>query len=123
MEPVADCDMETFLSRNSFSLADFICIRQAFGCLCAAIMYLQEKQCRHRDIKPGNILVKGSKVFITDLGIARDWTGKVRSTTTGFAGAFSHDYAAPEVANHQPRNSKSDIWSLGCVFLDMVVSN
>jgi serine/threonine protein kinase len=122
MEPVADCDMDAFLNRSDFSPADFVCIRQAFGCLCSAILYLQEKQCRHKDIKPHNILLKGAKIYITDFGIARDWTQKGRSTTTGAAGAFSPEYAAPEVVEQQPRNSSSDIWSLGCVFLDMVVS-
>ncbi|OTB11254.1 hypothetical protein K445DRAFT_219031 [Daldinia sp. EC12] len=29
-------------------------------------------------------------------------------------------YCAPEVFENHPRNSKSDIWSLGCVFLEMV---
>lgn len=30
-------------------------------------------------------------------------------------------YCAPEVAEHNPRNTSSDIWSLGAVFLEMVV--
>lgn len=29
-------------------------------------------------------------------------------------------YSAPEVIAKQPRNSSSDVFSLGCVFLDMV---
>jgi serine/threonine protein kinase len=28
-------------------------------------------------------------------------------------------YCAPEVADHEPRNTSSDIWSLGVVFLEM----
>jgi serine/threonine protein kinase len=28
-------------------------------------------------------------------------------------------YCAPEVANYEPRNTSSDIWSLGVVFLEM----
>jgi serine/threonine protein kinase len=30
-------------------------------------------------------------------------------------------YCAPEVANHDFRNTSSDIWSLGVVFLEMIV--
>jgi len=122
MEPIADCDLSAFLSRSSFSTSDYSCIRQAFGCLCAAVLYLQEMKCRHRDIKPHNILLKGSTFYITDFGIARDWSGESRSTTGGQPGAFSIHYAAPEVAAYEPRNTSSDIWSLGCVFLDMTVS-
>lgn len=29
-------------------------------------------------------------------------------------------YCSPEAANFEPRNSSSDIWSLGCVFLELV---
>ncbi|KAF2466883.1 uncharacterized protein BDR25DRAFT_235764, partial [Lindgomyces ingoldianus] len=31
-------------------------------------------------------------------------------------------YAAPEVSKYALRNSSSDIWSLGCVFLEMWTS-
>jgi len=31
-------------------------------------------------------------------------------------------YAAPEVAEWEARNEAADIWSLGCVHLDMLVS-
>ena len=29
-------------------------------------------------------------------------------------------YCAPEVAQHEPRNTMSDIWSLGVVFMEMI---
>ena len=122
MEPIADCDMEFFLNKPALSQADVTCIRQAFGCLCAAIIYLQEKQCRHKDIKPRNILVKSGRIFITDFGIARDWSGKSKSITTGVIVECTPEYAAPEVIDRQPRGSPADMWSLGCVYLNMIVS-
>ena len=122
MEPVADSDLLVFLSQTSFHQAEYDCIREAFGCLCAAIIYLQRQNCRHKDIKPENILVKQRKVYITDFGIARDWKALGKSTTTGDIGPISKSYAAPEVVAREPRNSSSDIWSLGCVYLDMIVS-
>ncbi|KAL8733073.1 MAG: hypothetical protein Q9181_003711 [Wetmoreana brouardii] len=120
MKPLAECDMLSFLSRPSHTIANFNCIRQAFGCLCAAMIYLQEQSIRHKDIKPKNILVDKAKVFITDFGLARDWTGKGRSTTTGVVNGRTDAYAAPEVFDESPRNSSADVWSLGCVYLDMV---
>ncbi|KIW91163.1 uncharacterized protein Z519_08058 [Cladophialophora bantiana CBS 173.52] len=81
---------------------------------------LQEQRCHHKDIKPGNILVKAGKVFITDFGIANDWSDKTRSTATGQILSFSLPYAAPQVLDFKPRNTASDMWSLGCVYLDMV---
>lgn len=122
MEPVADSDLRAFLSQTSFYPAEYDCIREAFGCLCAAIIYLQRQNCRHKDIKPENILVKQRRIYITDFGIARDWKALGKSTTTGDIGPISKPYAAPEVIAQEPRNSSSDIWSLGCVYLDMIVS-
>ena len=73
---------------------------------------------RHRDIKPENILVKNDRVYLTDFGIALDWESLGRSTTTEDAGK-TWIYCAPEVAHYERRNLSSDIWSLGCVFLEM----
>ena len=119
MEPVADMNLLEFLSQTSFNPGEYESIREAFGCLCAAFMYLQRQNCRHKDIKPQNILVKERKVYVTDFGIARDWKALGRSTTTGDIGPVSKAYAAPEVILQEP---SSDIWSLGCVYLDMIVS-
>jgi serine/threonine protein kinase len=51
--------------------------------------------------------------------LARDSTDATGSTTEG-ASSLTPRYCAPEVAAWEPRNSSSDIWSLGCVFLEMV---
>ena len=122
MEPVADLDLAKFLSQTSYLPAEYDCIRQAFGCLCAALVYLKSQRVRHKDIKPENILVKQRKVFLTDFGLAMDWKTLGRSTTTGAHGPISRRYAPPEVMKDEPRNTSADIWSLGCVYLDMVVS-
>jgi serine/threonine protein kinase len=94
-------------------------LRTFFGCLCNGLQYLHQSQIRHRDVKPQNILVKGSTVLWTDFGISLDWEGMSRSTTTTDS-AKSPVYCAPEVAHFEARNSSSDIWSLGCVFLEMI---
>ena len=110
MDPVADSDLLTFLSQTSFHPAEYDCIREAFGCLCAAYIYLQRQNCRHKDIKPENILVKQRKIYITDFGIARDWRALGRSTTTGVdIGPISKSYAAPEVIALEPRSSSADV--------------
>ncbi|CAH0045672.1 unnamed protein product [Clonostachys solani] len=120
MDPVADCNLESFLStfnhsepNNRMMLANF------FGCLASALMYLHyEVGIRHKDIKPQNILVKKDRVILTDFGISLDWSKQGHSTTQEEA-RRSPKYCAPEAARDQPRNRKSDIWSLGCVFLEM----
>jgi len=120
---VADCDLKAFLKRNPFPKDDLLLLRGFFGCLCSAVLYLHNSKCRHKDLKPENILVYMNKVLITDFGTARDWSEQSRSTTTGRSGAYTLGYAAPEVVLHEPRNSSSDIWSLGCIYLDMTVQH
>ncbi|CAI6339858.1 unnamed protein product [Periconia digitata] len=117
ISPVADCDLEEYLrtpmTDNKRSL-----LATSFGCLTSAINYLHQIKIRHKDIKPRNILVKDHHVYVTDFGISLDWADNSRSTTTGFT-VKTIKYCAPEVVDNLPRNSTSDIWSLGCIFLEI----
>jgi serine/threonine protein kinase len=121
MSPVADCDLRVFLTQSPFPHNLLSCLRSFIGCLCAAVSYLHSQKCRHKDLKPGNILVKGDVVLISDFGTSRNWSDRSKGTTTGESGPFTPGYAAPEVVAWEARNESSDIWSLGCVFLDIVV--
>ncbi|XTI94105.1 hypothetical protein V2W45_1321650 [Cenococcum geophilum] len=116
MSPVAEMDLAKYLS---IAGPDYSTLRTYFGCLTAALKYLHDNFIRHKDIKPQNILVDHGKVLLTDFGLSRDSSG-VGSTTSGLT-SMTPRYCAPEVAAFNPRNESSDIWSLGCVFLDMFV--
>lgn len=96
-------------------------LRQFYGCITSAIAYLHRERFRHKDIKPGNILVRRGEVFVTDFGLALDWSELTKSKTRGPAGAISVQYVAPEVMEETVRGSSADMWSLGCIFLDMTV--
>ncbi|KAF2233283.1 kinase-like protein, partial [Viridothelium virens] len=96
-------------------------LRNFFGCIASAVDYLHSQNIRHKDIKPQNILVKDTKVYITDFGTSRMWIKDDTDTTEGTVSAFTQRYSAPEVIHSQKRNKSADIWSLGCVFLEMAV--
>jgi len=49
-----------------------------------------------------------------------DFSDDSVSTTTGRPSAWTIRYSAPEVLDSEPRNRASDIFSLGCVLLEMV---
>ncbi|CAD6591643.1 MAG: hypothetical protein ASARMPRED_005519 [Alectoria sarmentosa] len=118
MSPVADCNMADFYDRCAAEPEKLKLLRGFYGCLASGLSYLHSTKIRHRDIKPENILVKGSDVYLTDFGISLDWESFSRSTTTDDSGK-TWIYCAPEVAYYQKRNSSSDVWSLGCVYLEM----
>ena len=142
MSPVADTDLATYNKR----LCDYIHIikthksatlrhgqdqsaiaemssslRTYYGCLTAALIYLHDQNIRHKDVKPQNILVSKGNILFTDFGLSRDFGDDIGSTTSGLTPA-SPRYCAPEVASYEARNTSSDVWSLGCVFLEMTAA-
>jgi serine/threonine protein kinase len=119
MSPVADCNLAEFFLLAHGSTDKKSLLRSYFGCLARALEYLHNKRVRHKDIKPQNILVRQDRVLFTDFGISLDWSDLAQSTTTGET-VKSPKYCAPEVSASEPWNSSSDIWSLGCVFLEMI---
>ena len=118
MSPVADCNMAEYYVLVLKDPAQLDNLRRFYGCLAKGLEYLHQEKIRHRDIKPENILIKDNCVHLTDFGISLDWESLSRSTTADDSGK-TWIYCAPEVAALQSRNSSSDIWSLGCVFLEM----
>lgn len=118
MAPVGDCNLYEYYDLARDSPDKLSLLRSFFGCLTNALQYVHSIKIRHRDIKPQNVLVKGERVFLTDFGIALDWENLSRSTTTADS-AKTVVYMAPEVARYEKRNTTADIWSLGCVFMEM----
>jgi len=121
MSPVAECNLTKFFDSTLAGPDEKSLLRTFFGCLANTIYYLHyEANIKHKDIKPENILVQRGGVFVTDFGISHDWSETLRTTTWGPT-AKTPMYCAPEVTDEEKsRRSSSDIWSLGCVFLEMV---
>jgi beta-lactam-binding protein with PASTA domain len=72
----------------------------------------------HRDVKPENILVTtDGRAKVTDFGIARAKEAAVK--TGGLLGTVA--YVAPEQARDGEIDSRSDIYSAGCVLYELLV--
>ncbi|KAJ5383095.1 hypothetical protein N7517_001006 [Penicillium concentricum] len=119
MHPVAEQDLRHYLGK--VGSANHAEMRTFFGCLTTGLRFLHDHQIRHKDIKPGNILVDKGRIFFTDFGLSLDFEDATGSTTVGMVNYSTARYCAPEVALSEPRNTSSDIWSLGVVFLEMIV--
>src|SRR3954447_14536157 len=88
--------------------------------VCDGLAYAHERSVVHRDIKPGNIMVlKNGDVKIVDFGIAH--IGNRTVTRTGQL-LGSLPYMSPEQISGKQVDARTDIFSLGVVFYQLLTS-
>jgi serine/threonine protein kinase len=122
MRPLAECDLETLLERD-----EPLTLRQGhlgwkwIGCLASTLAFIHSKGIRHKDIKPRNILVSGERILFSDFGSSHAFQDDGESTTEGPAFGHTIIYCAPEIVVEAKRNRSADVFSLGCVFTELIL--
>jgi len=84
------------------------------------VEYMHSKKIIHRDLKPHNILCfeeDGMRFKLCDFGLSKPYTDQGCQSPR----AVTPWYRAPEICLQNPKyTQKSDMWSIGCIFYEML---
>lgn len=86
-----------------------------------ALNYSHEAGIVHRDIKPANIMVTtAGAVKVMDFGIARALSDSAATMTQTQAVVGTAQYLSPEQARGETVDSRSDLYSAGCLLFELL---
>ena len=101
------CD-DSLLTAFQTGPMTLVAVRKAATETASGLQALHARGMLHRDIKPGNLLLKDGVTKIGDFGLVTD------NLILGYGSAVGYlDHLAPEVHDHGPTSVQSDVWALG----------
>ncbi|KAF2442661.1 kinase-like protein [Karstenula rhodostoma CBS 690.94] len=128
MQPVGEYDLQTFMDIGDTlnpEVFDKSWIKQWYMCLLSALAYMHSRRVHHDDIKPSNLICRRGRIYFTDFSSSRRLEADDETSTTSEAIA-TRLFAAPESfrgEENEPlsHGSKTDVFSLGLVFVELLV--
>lgn len=115
---------------NIFGFTDKKLAYLYFGKILEAVQEMHSRGIVHRDLKPENIMVcsETGQLKIIDFGSAKDVVEKVQSKGNSSTGRMYYEhfmgtpnYMAPECIHNKSSDKASDIYSLGCIFYNLLM--
>ena len=116
MEFIDAVDLGERLESKSITLEFSLALVEQIG---SALQYLHEQGIVHRDVKPGNILVKeDGHAILADFNLIFDESATALTATGHIVG--TPQYLAPEQWTGSEANVRSDVYSLGRVLYELL---
>eukprot|EP00892_Ulva_mutabilis_P004300 jgi/Ulvmu1/2241/UM013_0088.1 len=118
MDYCSEGDLHVALQERRGAALTEAAILDYFVQICLALKHLHDKHILHRDVKTQNVfLARNGIVKLGDLGVS-----KVLDSTTALAatGVGTPYYLSPEICHGRRYDSKTDVWSAGCVLYELV---
>lgn len=114
----ADLTLTDLIKQSKYRTADIYL--SLMTDILLGLEYLHRQNILHRDVKPQNILIKQESSFsfvakLCDFGLSSILTSQEKNTP----GVITPLYKPPEILLQLGYDLKADIWSVGCVFIEM----
>jgi len=120
MEYVEGQDLRSMLRKQGkFPAAEAIAITEQ---IIAGLQATHAEGVIHRDLKPGNIMRDPQgRIVVMDFGLARTEGGDGMTQTGMMVGTM--EYMSPEQAQAQPVDLRSDLYTVGLIFYELLSGN
>ena len=110
-------DLRSYLSKKKGVISELEAVN-IFTDILKGFVELHKLGVIHRDLKPENILILDSTFKIGDFGFAKHVDNYQSQLLTSLVGTPL--YMSPQILMSDPYTTKSDIWSLGLIYFEML---